>query len=383
MIHNKFALAAILLAAACGSKDAKPTEATTRPVRYAIVAPASADLAREFTAVLQSEDATQLSFRVGGPLTELKIKTGDSVAQGQRLASLDTSDLKVAVAQAKANWSGANNQRNVAKSAFERIEKLYVAGSATRADYDAAKGQLQSAGSQAQAASQQVKQAANQLTYAIMKAPFSGVINSVSVEKGESVRVGDVVAVLSRGVELEVRVLVPEGVIGKIKVGAKSIVSVSTADAATLTATVTEVSFAAENATYPVILKLEETPEGLRPGMAATARFDFGQEAESLVVPSTSVGNEEKGTFVFVVQAKGDGFVAKKREIQVGELFDQSFAIESGLEAGEKVATAGVSLLVDGMAVELLDAPSSLGTTPIVAPEAKIVSPATEDQPTP
>src|SRR5436305_10140770 len=59
------------------------------------------------SAALQAAADTQLTFGSAGTITTLNVKPGDRVEQGQVIASLDPSDLKLAVTQAQANLSSA------------------------------------------------------------------------------------------------------------------------------------------------------------------------------------------------------------------------------------------------------------------------------------
>ncbi len=347
-----FASALSLPAMGC---DDDPPQRRPRPVRYATIGAGSADDARAFSAIVQARDATQLSFRVGGNLAELKVERGARVKKGELVGALDESDFKVQLAQSRANYANAKTQRDVAKSGFRRAEKLYEAGSSSLSDYENAKGQLESAAAQLAATGQQVKQARNQLEYTRLRAPFDGIVNSVPVKSGEQVNPGQPIAVVSKGGELEISVGVPENMIARIKVGTSVEVTISALGDRTFTGKVREVGFTPVASTYPVAIELDELPAELRPGMAADARFDLGVRSAALVVPVTAVANAESGSYVFVLEGKsGELYVVRKVAIEVGELLGDSFALETGLDVGAKVATAGLTHLVDGMTVRLL-----------------------------
>jgi RND family efflux transporter MFP subunit len=345
---------AALLAVGCEeSKSAEPPR--PRPVRYATIASGTSDDSRMFSATVQARDATQLSFRVGGILARLNVKLGGQVEKGALIGQLDASDYRVALAQAQANYQNAKTQTGVAQSAFRRVEKLYEAGSASLSDYENAKGQLDSARAQLAASGQQVQQARNQLDYTKLVAPFDGVVNSVPVKVGEQIGAGRTIAVVSRGGELEIGVGVPEGMISRIQVGSAAQVHVAAQGEQALSGTVREVGFASESSTYPVRIELDEAPEALRPGMAADVRFDLGTRSAALAVPSSAVGNAESGSYVFLLEPSGEAYAARKRPVKLGPLIGDDFEVVDGLSAGDKIATAGLSQLVDGMTVRLLD----------------------------
>jgi len=354
-MNLRLALAA-LAALAVGACEAPPdAPKKPRPVRYASVGSGSSDDARVFPATVQARDATQVSFRVGGSLAELKVSKGQQVKEGQLIGRIDDSDFKVALAQAQANYQSAKTQRDVAQSAFARVERLYEAGSTALSEYEAAKGQLRSAGAQLSAAGQQVKQARNQSTYATLKSPFDGVINDVPVKQAQMIKAGQPVAIISKGGELEISVGVPENMVSRLKVGLVAEVSITALGDKKFSGAIREVGFSSESSTYPVRIKLTDTPEELRPGMAANAQFALGVKVAALAVPVAAVANAEDGSYVFLLKDSGDHYVATRTKVILGELMKDHFAVKEGVAVGDKVATAGLANLVDGMQVKLLE----------------------------
>ena len=352
-----FLMLGIPVGLGCGS-DPEPPTPPPRPVKYAIIGSGNTDEARSLPASIQPRDATQLSFRVGGNIAKLSIKMGGTVKKGQIIARLDQGDYQVALSQAQASYQSAKTARDTAQSTFNRVEKLFEAGSSSQSDYENAKGQIRSARAQLAASGQQVKQARNQLSYTVLRAPFSGVVNSVPVKQGETIASGKTIAIISKGGTLEVNVGVPEGLVSRIAVGTPAIVTVSVLSQEPLKGKVREVGFVSENSTYPVRIELESIPKALRPGMAAEARFELAARSMALLVPAAGVGRIDSGAFVFLLESSdGDTFIARRHAIVLGKLIADSFEVKKGLKAGDKIATAGLANLVDGMRVRLLNPP--------------------------
>ncbi|MBL4636163.1 MAG: efflux RND transporter periplasmic adaptor subunit, partial [Kofleriaceae bacterium] len=176
--------------------------------------------------------------------------------------------------------------------------------------------------------------------------------------QGESVAAGQPIIIVSRGGELEVSVGIPADMVSAVKVGTKVSIEVSALGDKRLPGTVREVSFVSESSTYPARVAFDEALDVLRPGMAAAATFDLGSKVAELSVPASAVANLEEGSFVFVLEpAEGDTFTVTRRSIILGALIGESFEIEKGIAVGERVAAAGLSSLVDGMKVKLIDSP--------------------------
>ena len=112
---------------------------------------------------------------------------------------------------------------------------------------------------------------------------------------------------------------------------------------------VTEVGFASGGgaSTYPVVVALERLDDALRPGMAAEVTVQFSAATgPGLAVPASAVINDERGTFVFVaVPADDDRATIERRDVQIGELTEAGVEITAGLTEGDRIVTAGTSVI--------------------------------------
>ena len=129
-------------------------------------------------------------------------------------------------------------------------------------------------------------------------------------------------------------------------------------------ARVTEVGVSAAQggATFPVTARLEEESNTVLPGMAAEVVFRFGARdgRPRIRVPASAVLEDREGRFAFVVEPAENGLgTVHRREVTVGELGSDGLEILSGLADGDRVVTAGVTKIQDGMTVRLPDASRS------------------------
>ena len=72
-----------------------------------------------------------------------------------------------------------------------------------------------------------------------------------------------------------------------------------------------------------------------------------------LVVPTSAVGEDSNGRFVFLIKEEEGGPVVIKQKVEIGSLSSQGFEITSGLSFGQKIATAGLQTLLDGQKITL------------------------------
>lgn len=369
-------IAALFLVCSMLACSEEPVETTKkiRPVKYAKVESTTGTESHTFSGVAKAQNETNLSFKVAGTLSSVNVQLGDRVKKGQLIATIDPSDYNIQTNQAisqkegsVANAKAAETQLINAKATYDRVSKLYENNSVSLSEYqqakaglDAAQAQYDAANTQVNASEQQVKAAGNQVSYTRLVAPMDGVITAVQVEANEIVNAGFAIATISSLERPEVEVGVPEVFINKINKGQKVSITLSSAPGQEYKGVVDQVAYASGNApTYPVIVEIDKSNEAIRPGMAANVTFQLakngGKNNPIMMVPIEAVGKDETGNYVYVLNEGENGiYTAEKRVITIGELLPEGFALKSGLEGGELVATAGLKALMNGMEVKLL-----------------------------
>lgn len=378
----------MLLLNSC-AEETKEMEKKIRPIKYSKVEQSIGFETHTFSGVAKAQNETNLSFKVAGTLSSVKVELGDRVKKGQLIATIDPVDYNVQTNQAiaqkegsvanvqstESNAKAAETQLISAQSTYDRVAKLYENNSvslseyqqakagldAAQAQYDAALSQVKAANTQVATANEQVKAAGNQVSYTNLISPINGVITTVQVEANEVVNSGKVIATVSSIGRPEVEVGVPEIFINKIKKGQKVNITLSTSPGQVFQGIVEQVAYASGSSpTYPVIVEIDKSVEQIRPGMAANVEFIISKNKvatnSKIAVPIEAVGKDNEGNFVFVLNKKSDAvYVAEKKVITIGELLPEGFELINGLRGGEIVATAGLKSLRNGTEVKLLN----------------------------
>lgn len=357
-----FTLVCLLVAAlqGCGRGDEPPRREPVRPVRYVRVAPTPAAEVRTFAGISKAAREFSLSFRVGGTIAFIGVAVGDHLQAGQPIARLDPTDYQLNLRKAEAALASAEAETRNAAANFERMRALYENRNASRNDLDAARAAYESSQASVRALHQQAALARRQLDYTRLNAPAAAcAVAQVPVEVNENVTPGQAVAVIACGSQPEVKVAVPEGVIGRIqeKGGATATFDIIPDEA--FAAVVTEVGVAAVggDTTFPVTVRLETADSRIRPGMAAAVSFHLEGAAGAagrIFLPPAAVGEDEKGRFVFTLERLAGGFgIAHRRSVEVGPIGAAGLEIVAGLSPDELVVTAGVSRIQEGLKVKL------------------------------
>lgn len=344
---------------ACESEMSE-SEDVVRSVRVARVGDPEALKGRVFPGRARATQEVELSFRVKGPLIALPIVIGDRVQEGDLLARIDPRDFEVQLRnaegqlqRAKANLERADseyqrllgvqnkNPELVSEVAVERAREAFELGKADTAALEAT-----------------VDAARDALDYTYLKAPYHGTIVARYAENFEFVMARQPVLRLLDTDRVEFLFSVPETLISLIHHVQNVRVRFDAFPDLEIPAEIKEIGTEASQTTrtYPITLIMDQ-PEGAQilPGMAGKALGDAqipGQgERLDLVVPNSAIFSPAAGeaSFVWVIDPGSD--TVSRREVELGSLVSAGIIIQSGLNPGELVATAGVHFLEEGQTV--------------------------------
>jgi len=328
---------------------------------FFLLRPANTPTARTFTRDVQVAKSNQtqtvsvdgtlsprkqsnVNFSVAGTVTAVKVKAGDAVTKGQKLATIDDSSLQNAVDLASANLASAKANRT----------EVY--------DNKASSAAKKSANAQVTSATAALANAEDDLSAAVLTSPITGTVASVNVEVGDTVGSGSGGAGASSAgsssaaasssssgsssasfVIIETNKWKVEGSIGaadlaSVKTGQKASV---TTDAGTdaISGTVSSVGIVATStsdngtATFPVVIDLSGTHKNLYSGTTATAVITIGAYPDVLTVPTAAIRTENNQTVV----TKVSNDQASTVDVAVGKVFGASTEITSGLSEGDTV----------------------------------------------
>ena len=274
-----------------------------------------------------------------GTLTSLTVKAGDRVSKGQILGRVDDAGMSSQLASAE-------NQYNLAKTTFERQKNLWDKKIGSEIQYLQAQTQMVSA-------QKQVAQIRAQLSKTVIRAPFTGTIDEVFVEKGQVV--GPSATGLMRIVNLGnmyVSTSVPETYIGKLKVG--DLVDVYlTSLGKTYKGKVRQVGnfINPNNRTFGIEVSVPNPENLLRPNQVAKLKITDYTSKDAIVVPTNVIQEDGKGNqYVYVVEGRnGKTGTAKKVIVTTGQSSDNVTEILSGLSADDIIVTEGVNTISEGM----------------------------------
>jgi RND family efflux transporter MFP subunit len=288
---------------------------------------------------------------VGGIVTKLHAELGTAVKRGAPLATLFSAEL----AEAQTKYLSAKAMVEADHQKLERTKQLVEIGAASRQELEEVSAVHTSHATEAEAARQRLlllgltrkqvetlKSASQALATVVVPAPMDGVITERSANPGQVVAMGEVLFVVTDLSELWAVGDLYEQDFQAVRVGSEVALTTPAYRDLTLRGRVTYIDPRVDPQTRTAKVRVEvPNPVGrLRLGMYVTMTFSTPNEGRAVAVPRAAVQTIGGRQVVFVaVQDEEGKFV--QRPVQLGQLAGESYAVLSGLEPGEVVATEG------------------------------------------
>jgi len=317
-----------------------------RDVEYAVSAVGS----------VEAFEQVQITARVAGVVERVGFTEGQTVKKGEVLAEIEPTRYSLAVdaakaAQEKAQAAAAEAQAGAQRRAAVNEQRP---GLLPAEELESFQTRARTAAAEVSAAKAALDQAQLNLRDAYVRAPMDGVLQTRTVQTGQYVQPGHVMATLLRRDPLLLRFRVPEADVARIKPGMEARFTVRS-DSRGFSAKITHVAAAADDQSRMVQVTAhvaQEDIEALRPGAFASVTVPVGISKGSPVVPQTAVRPSERGFLAYVVE---DGR-ARERVVELGlRTADGRVEVREGLKPGEKLVVRGAEALREGAAVRIAE----------------------------
>jgi macrolide-specific efflux system membrane fusion protein len=311
-----------------------------------------------------------VSFAVSGTVTSVDVAAGDTVTEGQQLATVDTLQLNAALLQAKADLASAQASLSNAQDEAD--------GS------DSSDAQVAALSAQVDVARTAVDDAEADMAGATLTAPVSGLLTTVDVEVGDAVTgsgsssgssgsaggsTGSTGAmggstgstgsssttststaqfVIVGTDAWQTSVSVSESDVALLAVGNQAELTTSSSTD-TIYGTVTEIGLLSSSsggvASYPVTVAVTGNPEGLHDGESVDVSIIYERRTDVLTVPASAVTTED-GQSVVTQEGADGGTVTTA--VTVGETSGNLVEITEGLAEGDEVLVTTFSPRASG-----------------------------------
>jgi multidrug efflux system membrane fusion protein len=328
--------------------------AITFPVETATVKNQSVTYSIYAVGSVEAFEMVMVTARVAGVVDKILFSEGTYVQSGQELVEIEPERYRLAVESAKAAWEKAKAARADAEAGLKRRQQVVEKnpGLIPGEELETWSTRVRTAIAEVALTQAQLNQAELNLHDALARAPVAGVMQTRTVQTGQYVQPGAVLATMIRRDPLLLRFKVPEQDAGRIKPGLKALFTIKN-DKTEYTSTINYVAASAEENTRMAAVTAtidDENRDRLRPGAFAEIHIPVGSVQDVPVIPQLAIRPGERGFISYVVE----NGTAKERILTLGmRTADGQVEIRDGLKAGETLIIRGAEALQDGVTVRV------------------------------
>jgi membrane fusion protein, multidrug efflux system len=292
----------------------------------------------------------------GGLVKAIYAKAGQKVGKGQLLVKLDDAMSRQGVIAAQQQTGQLKARLTQAQTVYERYQNLWKQNIGAEMQVINAKADVEALSAQLRAAQAQVAMAQEQVNMSNVYAGMSGVVDQVNVRVGEFFsgmspdRRPQIVIVNSSGLKVEVQV--PDNYVARVKKGDKVLVEVKETGKPPFESVISMVGASIDPTTRSFMTEARLQPDPLlKPNQTAVMKILDYEARGAMAVPVNVVQSDEKNKYVYVMEKAGEKMVAKKKIVDVGEVYNGLIQIKNGLTGGELIITEGYQTVYDGQTV--------------------------------
>ena len=286
-------------------------------------------------------DAENIAFvsprGMGGLVKAVYVKQGDQVRKGQLLVRLDDAVTRQQIDQLKV-------QLDLAQTLYDRRKNLWDKQIGTEVELLQAKTNVENL-------QKQLVLLNEQHSMSNVYAEIAGVADVVNIRVGEyftpstaSVRGIRIVNTNN----LKVTVEVPENYLHKVDKGSEIEITLPDLNK-TVTSKVSVKGSLIDPSSRSFYIEAKiPASKDFRPNQIALVRIQDYEANNAITIPMNTLQNDEKGKYVMVAVNENGKLLARKRQIEVGELYGNNLEVKAGLKANEALITEGFQGLYDG-----------------------------------
>lgn len=362
---------------------------------------------------IEGNEVYQYYAPAGLRVLEVYVRTGEQVKKGQKLLTLDTSDIqnqiqnetdryekmkidlairRLASGSSLAEYDNAIELAQInlerAQADYDRIQILVETGvemkeklqNALRTLVDAQRAYTKALNDRNEAilSSQQqaeksemevqsllydmemqkreIEKLQEQLEACKVTSPFDGIVSSVGCEEGETVNQSQrLFSLLNTAKGYCFSGVLDNDEAGEIKLGDEAVVTLKGLEMQQIPGKVSEIKDSRDDPGQKKEIVLEISSDMLAAGQKGTAEFRRRSAQYEYLVSNSAIGRDNNGFFVYVPEEKkgylGSEIYARAVRVIIGESDNEKTAVIQGLSRDDRVIMASDKPLADGLRV--------------------------------
>jgi len=293
---------------------------------------------------ISAEQGVTVAPEIAGTVSEIAFESGATVNKGDLLVKLDAAseEAQLRAAEAQADW---------AKVSAERLRKLHADSTVSQSELDQAEAALKQANANADNIRATIEKK-------IIRAPFAGQLGIRLVNLGEQIAAGKGIVSLQALTPVFADFSLPQQDLQKLQTGMSVRVTSDSFPDKKFEGELAAINPDLDVATRSVRsrAKFANQEKLLRPGMFVRAEVLLPGDQKVLVIPATALLSAPYGDSVFVIEPQVAGgktnLTVQQKFIRTGRAQGDFVSVESGLKAGDKVVSAGIFKLRNGVSVQ-------------------------------
>ena len=282
----------------------------------------------EYTGRLEPSKKADLKFEINGRLAKKLVEPGSNVEAEETILILEEYYIY------KKLYELAKKNYELQKKEVERMSILDKKSLLSKSQFDKTlqkEIELESA----------MYRSKQDFDKTFIKAKFSGTINKINVDEGDTISPNIIVANLIDASSLDLYVEVRGEVIDGLKLNMDiDVISNGISSKGKLISFQTSPNLE----TYTHLLRVRVSDKQLRSGMLAAAKFILPKINNSFGVPVSSVLTDNGRKFIFIVE----NTKLVKREINIITRYDEIYIINGNIKSNDIIVTRDVSSLSEG-----------------------------------
>jgi RND family efflux transporter MFP subunit len=288
---------------------------------------------------LRTGAEVRVGSQVSGTVRKLNVTVGSHIQKGDIIAEIDPRPLEARVEQARTQAGMDDVGVGKAQRDLNRGQQLFAEGVLPAQQREDLEWQLKSAQAKLEKSKSDLAAAEIDLSYAVIRAPISGTVASVSTQEGETVAASFAAPTFVTIIEnnaLELVAMVDETDIANVQSGDAVNFTVEAYPSREMPAIVKRIdpmaTIISGVVNYPVMAAIQKDGRLLKPDMTANITIKTA-ERKALVVPNGAIQRDGEERYVYLLR---DG-KQEKRAVTIGTRDTGFTEIKNGLSASDQV----------------------------------------------
>lgn len=341
----------VFICTGCEQEQTEVVENLPRPVKMIKLSDIFTENIKKYPAKVSANREVPVSFQVAGKLVAFPVKPGDHIKKGDIIGKVDDRDFLSQKQLAQAEY-------DLATTNFSRYQQLLEKEMISKAQYDSARANLKATQANLRLAKDRIKDST-------VYSPFDGVISETLVEKHQYIESKKTIVFLQNNKLIDIDIQLPATILFQIQ-----------EDTVDLTYQPSVTFSGDDNKHYPVTYKQHATqvtpgtqsykvsftlptPKDfiIYPGMPATIHIDFNQilqESELsnyIALPLTAVIKDDATDSNLIWLYDEKTHKVHSQVVEMGKITGHSVLVKAEVKADQRVISAGLNQLREGMEV--------------------------------